>query len=339
MFRNFKPIKPRMLGYDVAWIAESHLSSQVQKQNRNPVIPHWNGEVASMWTFFNSHKIFNVRVGLRLDQLSRIFCAWGLSRPRRVSAFLALHGPGLPSRKINVGFAAGRFNFMNGASGCYPKRMPSGRRSCWKGKVFAGQQTSSCDSLNEKPFHQMTSRSDQTRSDFRSDEQWQAVVEAYGQSVERIPVTKQWEFESLRCPQDWRKDLLSLIIGSRPCQQDRANELLPVKVFNLSITKPEVIDATHDRMREAYHPDGGGWTRACMPRTVFVFVNGQSDKTPEAQSAAARQEAEKALGAYWTALEGTLDPSRVTNAANNALIGNPDEVAQQVVERFHPDDG
>ena len=33
------------LGYGVAWFAESHLSSQVQKANPDPVIPHWDGEV------------------------------------------------------------------------------------------------------------------------------------------------------------------------------------------------------------------------------------------------------------------------------------------------------
>jgi hypothetical protein len=45
-----------------------------------------------------------------------------------------------------------------------------------------------------------------------------------------------------------------------------------------------------------------------------------------------------ALGAYWTALEGTLDPGKVQNAADNALIGNADEVAAEVVARFHPED-
>ena len=41
---------------------------------------------------------------------------------------------------------------------------------------------------------------------------------------------------------------------------------------------------------------------------------------------------------YWKALEGTLDPSKVERAADNALIGNASEVAEQVRERFHPDD-
>ena len=29
------------LGYGVAWVAESHLSTAVQKRNRRPVVPHW----------------------------------------------------------------------------------------------------------------------------------------------------------------------------------------------------------------------------------------------------------------------------------------------------------
>src|SRR5205085_9154912 len=33
------------LGYGVAWVAEAHLSTEVQKRNRKPVVPHWKGEV------------------------------------------------------------------------------------------------------------------------------------------------------------------------------------------------------------------------------------------------------------------------------------------------------
>ena len=47
MFRSFfDQLKAAdELGYGVAWVAESHLSSEVQKGNRRPVIPHWQGEV------------------------------------------------------------------------------------------------------------------------------------------------------------------------------------------------------------------------------------------------------------------------------------------------------
>lgn len=99
-----------------------------------------------------------------------------------------------------------------------------------------------------------------------------------------------------------------------------------------------MIDATHARMRDAFHPDGGPWRRAYMPRTTFVFLNARPGLSPEAQRAAAHEEAREALGAYWTALEGTLDPKKVQGAADNALIGNPSDIAAQMRERFHPDD-
>ena len=69
-----------------------------------------------------------------------------------------------------------------------------------------------------------------------------------------------------------------------------------------------------------------------------MFLNAEEGLTKEEQSAAAKTEADQALSAYWNALEGTIDPDKVSKAANNALIGNVEEVAQQMVERFHPDD-
>ena len=111
-----------------------------------------------------------------------------------------------------------------------------------------------------------------------------------------------------------------------------------MQVFNLSITKPEVIEDTHQRMSKCYHPDGGPWQRGHMPRTTFVFINEEAGLSPEQRSKAAQKEAQLALSAYWKALQGTIDPKRVEQAANNALIGNAEEVAAQAKERFHPND-
>ena len=49
-----------------------------------------------------------------------------------------------------------------------------------------------------------------------------------------------------------------------PVVQEEVNRILPSKVFNLSITKPEIIEDTHRRMKEAYHPDGGPWRRGAV---------------------------------------------------------------------------
>ena len=111
---------------------------------------------------------------------------------------------------------------------------------------------------------------------------------------------------------------------------------MPVKVFNLSITQPEVIDATHERMARCYHPDGGTWTRPDMPRTVMVFINEQPGLTPSQQCGRARG-GQGCAGRVLDGAQGTLDPSKVERAANNAIIGNAAEIAEQIT-RFHPDD-
>ena len=47
MLRNFfeQVQAADALGYGTAWVAESHLSTQVQKRHAKPVVPHWQGEI------------------------------------------------------------------------------------------------------------------------------------------------------------------------------------------------------------------------------------------------------------------------------------------------------
>ncbi len=126
-------------------------------------------------------------------------------------------------------------------------------------------------------------------------------------------------------------DLLRLSIGSHdPQTQIFANTLLPVGVFNLSITPGDEIGKTNERMAQHYHPDGGAWHRRLMPRTVLVFINDDP--------AQAAVEARDALSNYWRALEGTLDEEKVRRATDNALIGDAVTIERQMRERFHPED-
>lgn len=352
MFRNFfeQVEAADRLGFGVAWIAESHLSSEVQKRNRKPVIPHWEGEVGLNADFLQLAQTIFARTK-RIEAGSavmNILCMGGpVAHAERVGVFLNLHGLDPEERRrIHVGFASGRFQFMNEASGIVPR--DGVEEAAWpamKGLIFREAseiflrllrgETISSDDIGETTLG---------RANFRSDADWArvqaAAVERDGSVGDVIPMPRRWTFEHLKIvPQDFRRDLLQLIVGSHePKLQDFVNTLLPVQVFNLSITRAEVIDATHARMATSYHPDGGDWTRGHMPRTVFVFLNDEAGLTPEQQSAAAHAEAREALGAYWKALQGTLDPAKVEKAANNALIGNVDEVAAQVKERFHPDD-
>ena len=134
-----------------------------------------------------------------------------------------------------------------------------------------------------------------------------------------------------RMPQEPRMDLLRLSIGSHdPATQILANTILPVGVFNLSITPGDEIEKTNERMLEHYHPAGGGWRRRLMPRTVLVFINEDRDKAAE--------EARAALSNYWRALEGTLDEERVRRATDNALVGDAQSIIEQMKRRFDPQD-
>ena len=40
------------LGFGVGWVAQAHLSTEIQKRNRDPVVPHYPGEVGLCTDFF-----------------------------------------------------------------------------------------------------------------------------------------------------------------------------------------------------------------------------------------------------------------------------------------------
>ena len=349
MFRNFfeQVEAADALGFDTAWVAESHLSSTVQKQNREPVIPHWEGEVGLNVDFLQlAQQVF--RRTRRIEAGSavmNILCNGGpVAAAERIAAFAGLHGLDADERRrIHVGFAAGRFDFMNRAYGIVAR--DAVEAASWpvqKGRAFAeaaeiflrllrGDALSS-DDIIVPPL---------VRADFRTDTDWQRVREAAGgPELEQIPVPRRFVFETLKIvPQEWRRELVVPVIGSHDSRlQEDVNRILPVQVFNLSITRPEVIEDTHRRMHQAYHRAGGPWRRSYMPRTLMVFVNEEPQLSPTQRRAAATEEARAALGAYWTALEGTLDPSKVEKAADNAVVGNAEDVTAQILERFHPED-
>lgn len=353
MFRNFfDQVKVADdLGYECAWIAESHLSTEVQKTNRRPVVPHFQGEVGLNVDITQlAHKVFattkNIEVGAAV---MNIVCNGGpIAAAERLACFCALHGlDPKETRRLRIGFSMGRFEFMNRAYAVdYRDAIEEAAWPAYKGQMFR----EACEvflRLLRGDVLDSTQTPDTvlTRANFRSDEDWSRVQEAWktvhGEDApDAILFAKRWTFESIKLiPQEWRRELLDLIVGSHdPALQEQLNAIAPVKVFNLSITSEEIIHKTHARLATTYHQDGGAWRREYMPRTVMVFLNNEDGLSPEEQSAAAAKEAKSALSEYWNALEGTLDPKKVAAATENALVGNPQEIAQQVQERFHADD-
>ena len=333
------------LGFGVAWIAQAHLSTQTQQMNSKPVVPHWKGEVG-LCTDFCQLAMESFRRTERIDVGSAVVSILASGGPiaqaERIANTVQFLSHMDSKRKLHVGFSAGRFEFMARPYGIVPRDpVEEASWSALRSQIFM-----EASEIFLRLLRGDTVRSEDVKStilsreNFRSDEEWHAVQEVAGEGLDEIHIDRRYQFEEISIvPKSWPRSQLELIAGTHdPNTQEFVNKFLPVKVFNLSITSPEVIDATHERMKKVYHPDGGKWRRRDMPRTTFVFLNAEKGLTPEEQSSAAKEEAKLALGEYWKALEGTLDPSKVERAANNALIGNPAEVASQVKERFNPED-
>ncbi|MFL2962336.1 MAG: luciferase [Candidatus Poseidoniaceae archaeon] len=335
------------LGFGVAWLAQAHLSTQTQQSNSKPVVPHWKGEVGLCTDFCqlaleSFRRTENIDVGSAV--VSILASGGPIAQAERVANTVQFLSHMDPDRKLHVGFSAGRFEFMARPYGIVPRNEIE--EAAWpalRGQIFMEASEIFLRLLRGDTIHSKDIRKTVlTRKNFRSDEDWEKVQNAVGSSElpATVEIDRRYNFEEISIvPKEWPRGQLELVAGTHdPNAQEFVNKFMPVKVFNLSITSPEIIDSTHQRMSELYHPNGGQWERRDMPRTTFVFLNSEPGLTPEQQSDAAHEEARLALGEYWKALEGTLDPSKVEKAADNALIGNASEVAEQVRNRFHSDD-
>ena len=340
------------LGFGVGWVAQAHLSTEIQKRNNTPVVPHYPGEVGLCTDFFQiAQKMFSRTKKMEVGSavLSILASGGPIAIAERVGAFLALHGmDDTEERRLHIGFSAGRFEFMARPYGIIPRNIVE--EAAWpalRGQIFGEASEIFLRLLNgEVISSNMIKDTILTRENFRSDEDWERVQIAakefsdQNEVTEKIEIPHRYNFEEIKTiPQNWRRDLLNLVLGSHdPKLQIEVNKWRPVQVFNLSITPPHIIEETHERMDENYHVDGGKWNRSMMPRTIMVFVNNEDGLSSEEQSIAAKEEAKAALNTYWSALEGTIDPSKVERASDNAVIGNVEEVAQQIIQRFDKND-
>lgn len=351
MFSNFMD-QARLadeLGYGTAWVAETHLSCQVQKQNPGAVIPHFVGEIGLNTDILQLGHVLlaqtkNIKVG---SAIRNILCNGGpMAHAEAVKTFLSLRALSGEKRPLELGFASGRFPFSNAPYGIVPR--DEVEQAAWpalRGKIFMEATEIFLRFLRGDVF---ASKDVQlktlSREDFRSDEDFDRVVQAWQKKTGRtldgkIPFEPQWKFDKVGViPNEVSLEDLRLTIGAHwAAAQHFANEFLPVGVFNLSITPNSQIEETHERMKKHFHPDGGPWGREHMPRTVLVFLNDDPVSLEEKRKRAA-EAASKATGNYWRAIEGTLDPAKVTQAVDNALVGTPEDVAEQIQARFHPED-
>lgn len=334
------------LGFHTAWFGSAHLSLAEQQRGPNPRLPHFRGEMCLNTDILQlAHLLFPQTRRIHLGSaVHNLLCNGGpVAQAEATRTFLTLHRH-RPSRDrlLYLGLGTGRFEFVNAVYGVRP-RSPL-EEVAWaplRGLILAealeiflrlvqGEAISSED-VEPKRLR---------REHFRSDLHWQQTREAANQAdADAIEISPFWTFEKLRIiPKEADLDNLRVVLGTHdPQVQTYANRFFPCQVFNLSVTSPEVIDATHERMRTCFHSAGGPWHRSYMPRTVMVFVDaGPGGATARQERAYDR--AQRALRTYWHAMEGTIDEEKVTHGVRNAVHGDPEQVANQLRARFHPDD-
>lgn len=339
MFENFfsQAELADQLGFGTAWVAETHLSCQVQKRNPGAVIPHFEGEIGLNTDLLQiAHVLFARTKKMHIGSAIRnIQCNGGpIAHAEAIRMFLTLHGLRQDeSRLLDIGFASGRFPFSNTPYGIRPRNELE--KAAWpvlKGKIFQEATEIFLRLLrgDELASTEVTPKILERKS-FRTEEDWDRVRQLGG-GADRIEIPSFWNFDSVGViPLEAPTDLLRLTIGCHDLEtQIFANRFLPCGVFNLSITPAPQIEATHAAMKQNFHPSGGAWTRAHMPRTVLVFLDANRDR--------ARERATEAMENYWKAIEGTLDPEKIRNAVNNALVGDAEEIKDELRKRFHPED-
>ncbi len=354
MFENFfdQVRLADQLGFDIAWIAESHLSCQVQKENSEAVIPHFKGEIGLNTDIFQlAHKVFAQTKRIHIGSAIRnILCNGGpLAHAEAAKTFLTLHGlDPHEQRKMHLGIAAGRFPFSNKPYGIKPRNVLE--QKAWpvlKGLLFQQALEIFMRALKSEAFSvQDVSPIRLLPTQFRSREEWRVVWslrdegEAGALEDDGIVLPSFWDFEKVGViPYEAPLHLLQVVLGSHdPEAQALANQYLPSWVFNLSITPQMTIDATHERMAQNFHKSGGVWRRSYLPRTVLIFINGDETLGRLEQRARARAAAENAISNYWHAVEGTLDSKKITEAVENAVYGSPEDVAEQLKAKYHPQD-
>jgi alkanesulfonate monooxygenase SsuD/methylene tetrahydromethanopterin reductase-like flavin-dependent oxidoreductase (luciferase family) len=326
------------LGYGTAWIAETHLSCETQKHGEMPVIPHFKGEIGLNTDILQmAHVVFGMTKNIQVGSAVRnILCNGGpIAHAEAIRTFLTLHGRRpAEKRQLNIGFASGRFEFSNRPYGIRPRNAVE--KVAWpavKGKILLEATEIFLRLLKGETLARADVAEQSLRvQDFRTLQEWESVCALAGVKGERIALAPFWDFEKLGViPFSAPLDLLRLTIGSHdPEAQRLANSILPVGVFNLSITPPAVIEETHQRLREQYHPSGGSWQRELMPRTAMVFLDSTTER--------AKLAAEKAWANYWLAMEGTLDRKKVEQAVENTLAGTAADLVQAIRAKYHPED-
>ena len=121
------------------------------------------------------------------------------------------------TRKLHVGFSAGRFEFMARPYGIVPRNPVE--EASWpalRGQIFMEASEIFLRLLSGETIHSNDVRETVlTRDNFRSDEDWLAVQKAAESDANEILIDRRYQFEEISIvPKTWPRSQLELIAGT-----------------------------------------------------------------------------------------------------------------------------
>ena len=198
------------LGFGIGWVAQAHLSTEIQKTNKIPVVPHYPGEVGLCTDFFQiAQKMFSRTKQMEVGSavLSILASGGPIAIAERVGAFLAIHGlEENEKRRLHIGFSAGRFEFMARPYGIVPRdKLEEVSWPALRGQIFAEASEIFLRLLNgEVISSDMISSTILTRDNFRSNEDWLNVqitakeLNELEMLPEKIEIPNRYNFEQIK---------------------------------------------------------------------------------------------------------------------------------------------
>lgn len=323
------------LGFDTIWCAESHFSSETQKQTSVATIPEFQGEVGINCDSFQLAQIIfqktrKIHFGTAIHNI--VGGSGGpIASADRVNTLRFLNQEVLTHpRKVRMGIAAGRFPYQNGPFQITPRNAdeaavwPELRRYVFLEALEIFLRLLSGETLTSKQL-----------------KDWVIPPEVLSiEMKKRFPsgyrIEKRWPFEAMTLvPQTSPSDYLEIVLGSHdPLALEWGYQFWDLSLFNLSFTAPATIEELHQQMQTRAQKHQRQWNRDRLPRTVMVFIDSNRKKAYEL--------ANHVLDQYIEAMRGTAQVPEKTVLLQRALVGDPQEILEQIQPEgsrgYHPQD-
>lgn len=333
------------LGYPTMWVAESHFSSEVQKQNSRPVIPNYEGEVGlNADSCQLAHLVFSQtkKIGFGTAIHNIVGGNGGpIASADRIRSLAFYNSLQNQPRKLHIGVAAGRFPYINAPFGIVPRSpaeeglWPQYQRLIFIEALEIFLRLSRGDTMSSSEVKSWMI----DRSFFKSDDEFSAAMKKIGGSDEGVPYNRRWTFEKLKLIPEMTENeyagWMNFILGSHdPLARDHGLKFADLDVFNLSFTPPNELAKVHEEMFVRYRESGRLWHRSRMPRTVLVFIDKSAKK--------AQEQASQCFDTYIEAMRGTVVLPPKEELMKRALIGDSmmirDQLSPDDPRSFHKDD-